>query len=283
MLARTVGRTILKHGVDYPFAGKYVAAALQSADITFGNLEGCLVGKTVTGSSKAFVFRSPPRFAEGLGSAGFRIMSLANNHAMDGGQSGLISTLEALDREGIDPVGAGRNRAEARQLKVISTDTGWRVGYLAYTDVENRKGSAATASRAGVATVEPMAEMVMDIQKAKPLVDLLIVSYHWGVEYQIGEPNRRQLVIASKAKQAGADIIIGHHPHVLQRIELDQSNKLVAYSLGNFVFDNHRPSRARTLMLVVHVEPHGKLSYEAISCRIVACQPRGIQIVKPAH
>jgi len=279
MLARNVGRQMLKHGIDYPF--EKVTAELKNSNITFGNLEGCLVGDKVTGSSKAFVFRSPPHFGQALRNAGFHVMSLANNHALDGGRQGVASTIETLEQLAITPVGAGRNRQAARQLKILTAE-GWRVGFLAYTDVQNIKGSAATDKLAGVATVEPIHEMVGDIKQARDQVDLLVVSFHWGVEYQIGKPNARQVMIATKAKAAGARIVIGHHPHVLQNLEIDKERNIVAYSLGNFVFDNHRESRARTVIMQMRVEPNGRNTIQLLACKIVQCQPRRVSS-KPAQ
>ncbi|MBI3260750.1 CapA family protein [Candidatus Berkelbacteria bacterium] len=275
MLARNVGRQMISHGIDYPF--EKVTAELKNSDITFGNLEGCLLGDKVTGSSKAFVFRSPPRFGQALKNAGFHVMSLANNHALDGGRQGVISTIDTLDQLAITPVGAGANRQGARQLKVL-TAAGWRVGFLAYTDIQNIKGSAATDQLPGVATVTPIAEMVSDIKQARGQVDILVVSCHWGVEYQIGKPNARQVMIAGKAKAAGAQIVIGHHPHVLQHLEIDKEKKIVAYSLGNFVFDNHKPSRAATAILRVTIEPEGKQTINVLACKIIACQPHRVSL-----
>ncbi|MFY9484403.1 MAG: CapA family protein [Patescibacteria group bacterium] len=278
MLARGVGRKMLENGIDYPFAK--VKPILKNSDICFGNLEGCLVGNTVTGSSKAFIFRSPPRFGQALRNVGFDVMSLANNHMFDGGRQGVVSTIETLENLAITPVGAGRNRSEARQPRFFEAN-GWKVAFFAYCDVFNVPGSAATFNLPGVATVEPIAEMVEDIKAAKVQADLVVVSYHWGREYQIGKPNQRQQLIAAKAKQAGADIVVGHHPHVLQALEIDKDWKVVAYSLGNFVFDNHKPTRARTVILQITIEPNGGKTINLLACQIIACQPRRISIGLP--
>lgn len=283
MLSRSVGRMMLGRGIDYPFAN--VTPILRNSDITFGNLEGCLYGNQVTGSSKAFVFRSPPRFGGALRNAGFHVMSLANNHALDGGRQGVTSTIETLERLSIIPVGAGRTRQEARQPRFLEA-AGWRIAFLAYSDIENRDNKTRTAGEAteresGINRVEPMSEMVKDIRKAKDQADLVVVSYHWGVEYQIGKPNARQVMIANKAKAAGADIVIGHHPHVLQSLEFDKEKKIVVYSLGNFVFDNHRPSRAATIILKIRIEPSGRKTITMLACKIIQCQPRRVSLKPP--
>lgn len=274
MLARNVGQKILQHGVNYPLAK--VKSILSQADIAFGNLEGALTGNKVTGSSRAFIFCSPPGFGESLVGS-LDIVSLANNHANDGGAAGIIETIAALKKLRIVYVGAGRNFQEARSLRVIEMK-GKKIGFLAYTDLANSglSRASATATKPGVASATTKA-VFDEIKTAKRKVDFLVVSLHWGVEYQIGEPNARQKNLAYKCIDYGADIIVGHHPHVLQKVEVYQG-KTIAYSLGNFVFDNHRPSRAKTTILWLDWNPKtGEQKITQIPCYIRHCRPELVE------
>jgi len=271
MLARNVGKKIANLGKDYPFSK--TRRILSSADIAFANLEGVLTGDQITGSSKAFIFCSPPSFGESLVNGGIDIVSLANNHANDGGAKGLLETIKTLEELGIKYVGAGRNYLKARSLRIIEAK-GKKIGFLAYTDLANigLSAASATSSQPGVASARTRA-VFDEIKAAKRKVDFLVVSFHWGIEYQIGEPNARQKNLAYKCIDEGADIIVGHHPHVLQRVEV-YHGKTIAYSLGNFVFDNHRPSRARTMILWIDWNPlKGKQKITQIPCYIRSCRP----------
>jgi poly-gamma-glutamate synthesis protein (capsule biosynthesis protein) len=276
MLARNVGKKIMSFGTSYPFAK--TKDILAAADIAFANLEGVLSGTKVTGSSRAFIFCSPPYFGESLKNGGIDIVSLANNHSTDGGTKGLLEMLKTLSRLGIKYVGAGKNSLEARSLRIIETK-GRKIGFLAYTDLSNIGLAAATATsrRAGVASARST-NLFSEIESAKKAVDFLIVSFHWGTEYQLGEPGARQKKLAYQCIDKGADVIIGHHPHVLQKIEI-YHGKTIAYSLGNFVFDNHRPSRAKTMILQLQWNPaFNKQSISVIPCYIRSCRPLPLTI-----
>lgn len=271
MLARGVGRKIASFGIDYPVAK--VKNVLSNADIAFGNLEGTLTGNQITGSSKNLVFRSPPGFGRVLVSGGIDIVSLANNHTNDGGSQGITDTLTALKKVGIKHVGAGENVTEARSLRVLDVK-GRKIGFLAYTDLSNigLEKASATASQPGVASANTKV-VLTEITAARKKVDFLVVSFHWGQEYRMNEPTDRQSQLAHKSIEAGADIIIGHHPHVLEKIETYRG-KTIAYSLGNFIFDNHRPTRARTMILRIDWDPRdGAQRIKVIPCYIHQCRP----------
>ncbi len=275
MLARGVGRKILNYGNDYPFAK--VKDILSKADIAFANLEGALTGKQVSGSSKVYIFCSPPSFGESLVKGGIDIVSLANNHAHDGGVKGLLETMGTLDKLGIKYVGAGRNSLEARSLRIIEVG-GKRIGFLAYTDLSNigLAVASATSSRPGVASARTE-QVFEDIRQAKREVDLLVVSFHWGVEGQVGEPNSRQKSLAYRSVEEGADIIVGHHPHVLQKIEVYR-DKTIAYSLGNFVFDSHSSPATRTMILWIDWFPQtGEQKITQIPCYIRSFRPEPVK------
>jgi poly-gamma-glutamate capsule biosynthesis protein CapA/YwtB (metallophosphatase superfamily) len=272
LVARHVGRNIEAYGVHYPF--KDVVSILKSADISFGNFESTLYGQKITGSNKQLVFRAPAKFALAVSAGGIDIVSLANNHMLDAGRAGVVSTLDALNHNGILTIGAGRNSSEANAIKIIETKS-VKVGFLAFTDIANSglANAVATSNRAGVATTIDLNRLKSNIASAKKRCDLLIVSFHFGNEYQTN-PSVRQQFLAKTALAAGADIIIGHHPHVLQKV-VQMKGKTVAYSLGNFVFDNHKPSRARTEILIVSYDSiTTRQSIKQIPCYIRNCQPQ---------
>lgn len=272
MVARHVGRNILRYGTEYPF--KDVAPVLKSADMAFGNFEGTFSGNKITGSNKNLVFRAPATFASALVSGGIDIVSLANNHMLDAGRAGVLSTIDNLESRGIKTIGAGRTNNEAYACRIIESK-GVKVGFLAFTDIANSglANAIATSYRAGVATASNLAHLRNLITSAKSRCDILVVSFHFGNEYQT-KPNARQKLLAKSAINSGADIIIGHHPHVLQPV-VQIKGKTVAYSLGNFVFDNHKPSRARTGILIIKYDINtGFQKSQLTPCYIRKCQPQ---------
>lgn len=204
-----------------------------------------MTGKAVTGR---LIFRSPPFFVQSLVGGGIDIVFLANNHANDGGIQGIIETIETLRKAGIKYVGTGRDYYETRSLRIIEVRDR-KIGFLAYTDLANigLERAVATSNRPGVASARSKA-VFDEISTAKRKVDLLVVSFHWGVEDQIDQPNKRQKDLAYRSIKEGADVVVGHHLHVLQKVEIYQG-KTIAYSLGNFVFGSRRLARNRTMIL----------------------------------
>ncbi|MEX2502722.1 MAG: CapA family protein [Trueperaceae bacterium] len=236
MLDRTIGEGIAREGNGYPFA--FVADLLRAPDLAFVNLELPLTerGDPV---QKNFVFRGTPVSAGSLGDAGIDIVSLANNHAMDYGFVGLQDTWTALDAVSVAHVGTGENVTNARTARVLEVD-GLRIAFLAYanTPVEGTGWDLAdyqaTADTPGIAWLTPEA-VTEDVTAAKARADVVVVSMHTGFEYT-DTPNALQVASAHAAIDAGASLVLGSHPHVLQGIET-YNGGLVIYSLGNFVFD----------------------------------------------
>lgn len=214
----------------YPFAG--VREELARADIRFGNLEVPFLpeGRRSEKPAVPDSFVSRAEACPRLRAAGFDVVSLANNHTMDHGAVGLRTTLDALRAQGIRSVGAGENLAEARRPAVLARG-GQRVGFLAYAVA---RGSWATEDRPGVA---PMLDDVIaaDLRSLREQVEILVLSLHFGLMYtdypQVADQRRLRGWI-----ERGADLIVGHHPHVLQGVE-EHGGGLIAYSLGDFVFD----------------------------------------------
>lgn len=241
MLAGSGTPTYLALGYDYPFAA--TSRWLKEGDITIGNLEAPLTSGGIEFRDKRFRFRVPPRAAEALQRAGFDVMTLANNHMLDYGGAGLSDTLHHLQRVGIAATGAGKNLNQAR-LPALITVRDSRVAFLAYS-LTYPAEFYATRHQPGTAPGET-AQVEEDIRQARRTADLVIVSFHWGGEKE-RSPKPYQIALAHAAIDAGADLIIGHHPHVLQGIEFYRGVPIL-YSLGNFAFGSMSPACDRSVI-----------------------------------
>ena len=226
----------------YPFAK--ISQELKAADITVVNLEAPLTTRGAEYREKKFRFRVNPVAAQALRKAGITTVSLANNHSMDFGAQGLSDTITALKLAGIDHIGAGNNLSEARR-PVIYDIRGTKVALLGYSLTLPQEFWAAS-NRPGTA---PLLEKLVhaDISAARKQADIVVVTVHWGEE---GTTRLRpyQPRLARMMIDAGADAVIGHHPHVLQGAEVYKQG-IIFYSLGNFIFGN-KSSRSGESLLV---------------------------------
>jgi len=241
LLGARMAGYIAKNGYDFPY--EFASLTLQDSDISFGNLECPLteyphatLGKSAASlrAGRNFIFKAPPKYAEILPNARFDIMTLANNHMMDYRAQGLLDTMAALKAHKILYVGAGKNAAEAAAPAII-TEKGYRVGYLGYTMVVpgySKAGINSPGLNTAMKGFSP--EMADAIKSLKTKADIVVVTLHWGTECMY-YPNAYHKVVAHKLIDAGADIVIGHHPHRIQGIEI-YKGKVIAYSLGNFLF-----------------------------------------------
>ncbi len=227
MLDRGVEYMIEKEGDgNYTFPFLKIADELNKADIVFGNLEGPISDKgTKVGS--IYSFRADPKAIEGLTYAGFGVISLANNHAFDFGRIALEDTFLRLKNADINYVGGGFNESEAFS-PIIREVNGVKIGFLAYTNLCPESWKAA-GENSGIACISEnnLEKIQTAIKSAKEKCDILIISLHSGEEYQ-KTPTQFQIDFFKMATESGADIVFGHHPHVVQSD---------LYSLGNFVFD----------------------------------------------
>ena len=227
-LANPMAKLMHQKGRSYPFSA--LKSVLQKADIAFGNLE-CSVATIGAPIEKQFTFRADPKVLPVIHESGFDIVSLANNHAWDYGREALLQTVQNVRKIGVNPVGAGKNRDAAHRL-VILRRGGMRIGFLAYLGLIPalipESETEPSLSMASVETIE------RETRAAKSKVDVLIVSLHAGEEgSQTITP--RQSSFAHAAIDGGANLVIGHHPHVVQKSERYRSGQIF-YSLGNFVF-----------------------------------------------
>ncbi|MCZ7661628.1 MAG: CapA family protein [Thermoleophilia bacterium] len=249
---RKVGDYIDAHGGEAVLDG--VAPLFADADVAFVNLESPLSDKGTRNAAKDVTFRGRPALVDGLAAAGVGVVSLANNHALDWGSEALLDTIARLDGAGIAHAGAGVNLSAARAPALLETGAG-TVALLAYTNVVP-EGFPAGDQRAGVNPMRPDTQRILaDIGAAAESADWVIVSVHWGIEYE-GETAHEQRVFAHDFVDAGADLVLGHHPHVLQGLELYR-NKLIAYSLGDFVFDHYSRATGEAFVLSIQLAPAG--------------------------
>lgn len=255
----------------YPFAR--VAHHFLGADVALVNLEGPLTERTDR-IPKNFNFRAHPRMVEALVAGGITAVNLANNHSMDFGLEGLRETQRALAGAGLASFGAGQDEASAREGALIERRE-LRVGLLGYAYLgpnpldpptiwaAGRRPGAAGHPRDLTGVLRMVAE---DVARLRARADVLVVSFHWGTEGR-HYPEEYQVALGRRAIDEGAQVVLGHHPHVLQGIEAYR-NGIIAYSLGNFVFGGHWDPRDKdAIILKVVVAPEGVQGVEIVPIR----------------
>jgi len=236
-----VGDIMLDRGVKYSvnkkMGGDYrelfvkVEDQLKGYDLLFGNLEGPVSDKGSDGGS-LYSFRMDPKVIPVLEEVGFDIFSVANNHVFNWGQKAFTDTLERLSNAGIDYVGGGLDGPEAYQEKLVEVK-GVKIAFLALSEFKDGAVSS-TSTQPGIALIRE-AEIKDKVSRARAEADLVVVSFHFGEEYQT-KPNDYQQKYAELAMDSGADLVIGSHPHVVQTVGR-YKNAYIIYSLGNFIFD----------------------------------------------
>ncbi|MEK7576833.1 MAG: CapA family protein [Patescibacteria group bacterium] len=218
-------------GDDYLYPFKKIQSIISEPALTFANLEGPISDKG-TNHGSIYSFRMDPGVTKALYDSGIDVVSIANNHMGDYGREALEDAMRRLRRAGIAYTGAGWNKSEAGTPTIIERN-GQRIGFLGFSDA-GPNWIAAGDALSGIAIADPD-EVSNAVGQAKGKVDILIVSFHFGDEYQT-KSNARQQALAHAAIDAGAKIVIGTHPHVAQEVE-EYKGGVIAYSLGNFIFD----------------------------------------------
>jgi len=285
------------HAALDPKTGKYnyervfkeLSPIIKSADFAIANLEVTLSGEPYAGYPK---FSSPDALALACKNNGIDVLVTANNHACDRKKKGIVRTINVLDSLGIRHTGTFKNSSDRKKNNLlILSKNHIRVGLLNYTYGTN----GVPAPKPTIVNRIDTLVMLSDIQKSKSAnLDKLIVLIHWGIQYQ-SEPSQSQLKMAKFLFKNGVDIIIGSHPHVVQKMEYtkkegDTSEHLIAYSLGNLISDQRTSKRDGGAMLsltlikdnnevriahpgyyltwVYKSVIHGKKGYEIIPCSI---------------
>ncbi len=267
MLDRGVGKKIKKSGTGFPF--EHVVRLLQEAGLAFGNLESPISSLGTLTKGKEVTFRADLGTVGGMRDAGVDVVSLANNHAMDYGPAALMETMDVLAHSGVVYIGAGANSAAARRPADL-TIRGVKISLLAYT-YKFHMVVEAQERQPGVAIANGE-QIKADVQKAKEWADVVIVSFHWGWEYS-DHPDKETRELAHLTVEAGADLVIGHHPHVIQGVEIYKGN-LICYSLGNFVFDQSGTRVRRGLILRCDIGKSGVQKAEFLPVVIDAVEFR---------
>ena len=290
MLGGAVADIVDAGGPDAPFSS--IMPVLRKADAVVGNLECALsTGGTPTAaksrrairSHKEWLLRGSPTAAKGLRDAGFAAVSVANNHTMDYGPSALRDTLVTLASNGVGSAGAGSDSDEAWRPAYFARG-GTRFALIAVSDVLPR-GFSAGANHAGVAPGRSLVTGDVDapsiarlravIQRARSGADVVIVYEHWGEE-MVKTPTAEQRSAAHAAIDAGATIVLGSHPHVLGPIEAYRGG-LIAYSLGNFVFDAYPGPTAATEVLELTFDGARLAGWDTVPATIVGGVPMPVR------
>jgi poly-gamma-glutamate capsule biosynthesis protein CapA/YwtB (metallophosphatase superfamily) len=241
--AETYGRGGPDGGYGWLYAP--IADLLSAPDLTFANLE-TPVAPAAGGGTREYVFNAPPEAVAALRDAGVDVVSVANNHAFDQGRPGFEETLRRVRAAGLETIGAGP--AERPAGPVLLSAGGLSIAFLGWAQFFNQDGNACPPPKAGAPACVQAAQLdreraVEAVRAAAEKADAVVVSLHWGVEYQT-QPRAQEVELAHALADAGALVVLGHHPHVLQPVELyrrgDGRTAVVAYSLGNFVSNQSR-------------------------------------------
>jgi poly-gamma-glutamate capsule biosynthesis protein CapA/YwtB (metallophosphatase superfamily) len=272
---------VMRFGGDVLLAGHYETAVGESCgrafdgfdlfhtdDVSMVNLE-CPITSRGTKVSKPYNFRMKPAFVEALPGAGIDIVNLANNHIFDYGKEGLFDTISYLDSAGVLHVGAGRDQEEARGPVVLSIK-GRRIGFLGYYG--GGEAPVAQGTRCGVAPRSlDVIEDEIHALHVRNSVEYIVVTLHWGME-KAESPDAALESFAHRVIDAGADAVIGHHPHVLQGIERYKQGVIV-YSLGNLVFGGNSRDTYDTALFEIRLQQEGP-AYRVIPLRVESWKVR---------
>ena len=221
---------IRQHGVDYPFAG--VKELISGFDLAYANLESPVSARGRS-TGKLYCFRGDTNFFPGVVKAGFDVISIANNHSIDWGQTAFSDTRDIIERHGLVPVGYG---AASEVKPAIVERNGLRFAFFASVGIPLR-GVVWPLSLSGPCQAD-ISALASAIRGARSEVDFIIVGMHWGEEYKY-QPMSDNVAWAHLLIDAGADLVVGSHPHILQPVEF-YKGRLILYSLGNFVYDQHK-------------------------------------------
>lgn len=248
-----------QQGISSMFSEELLSA-MTDADLFMVNEEFPFSTRGEAAEDKQFTFRVDPSYVRIFQEIGVDVATVANNHALDFGVNAFTDSLDTLDQAGIARVGGGRTLSEAK-APVIRTVGDSTVGILGASRVIPVSSWAAGNARPGMFTAYDQAPLLNEISDLSSQCDYTVVYLHWGIEKD-EYPQEYQRKLAYACIDAGADLVVGSHPHVLQGFET-YKGKLIAYSLGNFLFSN---STNPTVLLQVHIKKDGTLAASLIPC-----------------
>ena len=267
LLDRGVRRVIEQRGVDHLFSDG-VDSVFKSAQVVVGNLE-CPATKIKSPVFKRFIFRGEPEWLDTLRQHGITHLNLANNHSIDQGREGLIDTKNNIIAADMVPIGAGENMQEAAEPVLLASEPRkvWLVPSLRLA-LENY----AYLTDKPCVSQEPMDSLLSRVYhlRQQDSTAVIIVSLHWGQEHKL-QPVPRQKHDAHMLCLAGADVLVCHHTHTLQTIEDFRGHKIY-YSIGNFIFDQHKPLNSEACMVRLTITSDN-LEVETIPVEIRQCVP----------
>ncbi|WP_249595409.1 CapA family protein [Peribacillus frigoritolerans] len=275
MMGRYVEEVTEKHGYEYLY--RYMKPYFTNSDYVSGNYEHTALKEEVSkykGADTPIHLNSNTSGVEAVKEAGFSVVSLANNHMMDYEEQGLLDTIDEFKSADMHYVGVGSNTAEAKNSIDYADVNGVRVATLGFTDVYG-KDAVSKNDKAGLLNSNPdlLFEMIGKARDAKQgNADLVVVNMHWGQEYSTSTTDR-QKDLAKAIIDAGADIIIGHHPHVLQSYDVYKDG-IIFYSLGNFIFDQGWTRTKDSAMVQYHLANNGKATIDVVPLQIEEATPR---------
>ncbi|MES2215792.1 MAG: CapA family protein [Patescibacteria group bacterium] len=248
MLSRNIGSLMVENN-DWGYPFEHVKDFLKKADLTFANFENPVSTRGENVGS-IYSFRVDPRVLQGMTDSGIDVVSIANNHIWDWGPEAFADTLTLLPASDITPVGGGNDYATVH-TPVVKDVKGTKIAFLAYTRLV--PGFLSRTDSVPAVAYPTIEQIALDVDVAKTMADLVVVSFHWGNEYET-KHNAEQELWAHAAIDAGANLVVGHHPHVMQEVER-YNDGYIAYSLGNFVFDqNFSEDTSKGLVLEVLVD-----------------------------
>ena len=267
LLDRGVRQVINHHGVDHLFSDG-IDSVFRSTQMVVANLE-CPATKIEAPVFKRFIFRGEPEWLQTLRQHGITHLNLANNHSIDQGRQALLDTKENIVKADMIPFGAGATMAEASQPLLLAEHPR-KVWVLSSLRLALENYSYLTDKPC--VSQEPMDSLLNRIFRLRQAdsTAVIIVSLHWGGEHTL-EPVPRQRLEAHQLIQAGADILICHHTHTLQTIE-DYRGKKIYYSIGNFIFDQHKPINSKACIVRLTIQADS-LNAETIPITIRQCVP----------
>ncbi len=265
MLARGTEKISLRKGFNFPF--EKIFKIIKGYDLAFCNLESIISAKG-TPINKPITFEADTLFLTPFKLSGFNIINLSNNHALDYGREALTDCIKRLKKAGFYTVGAGDNLKKAYKPLIIKKNS-LKIAFISFCSIPT--GLPVKKDRSQIAVFN-LDTAISIIQRIRDTVDFIILSLHWGIEYQ-HSPSSQQKIIAHKLIDNGADIVIGHHPHVIQEFEF-YKNKPIIYSLGNFIFDQRGREKNEAVIFTCTMKKGKRINVKLWPIKILRTQPR---------